>query len=96
VISSRGRLGQLSSNEPGHTPERKLTVPDLDSPARSSYVFLAVGIFLISCSAFYVWIGKASARFSWVYRAKEPGTFWSLIVMYFLGGLLFIGIFLLN
>jgi hypothetical protein len=31
-----------------------------------------------------------------VYRAKEPGVFWGVVAIYYLGGVLFIGIFLLN
>lgn len=67
-----------------------------DWPSRSSYLFLMAGIFLFSVAVVSTCTGKASTRFSWVYRAKEPVVFWLLVAMYYLGGLFFIGIFLLN
>ena len=39
--------------------------------------------------------GVTLARFSgWVYRAKEPNEFWWIVAIYYVGGVLFIGIFL--
>ena len=62
------------------------------------YAFLIFGA-LSSCSGlqslFGTLTGKTWALFyGWVYRAKEPNQFWSLVAIYYLVGVLFIGIFL--
>jgi hypothetical protein len=72
-------------------------MPDWFSrPIESPYIYLILGVFLFSLGVVWTCTGKASARFSWVYRAKEPVVFWLLVAMCYLGGVLFIGIFLLN
>ncbi len=38
--------------------------------------------------------GKASTRFSWVYRAEEPKEFWWVVAIQYLVGVLFLGTFL--
>jgi len=41
--------------------------------------------------------GKTLARGSgWVYRAKDPSTFWWVVAIYFVAGVLFIGGYLLS
>jgi hypothetical protein len=69
---------------------------DWESLLRPPYIFLIFGVTLFSAGVVSTCTGKASARFSWVYRAKEPVVFWWLVAFYYLGGVLFIGIFLLN
>jgi hypothetical protein len=59
----------------------------------SSYYFLILGVFLFSLGVVGTCTGKTSARFCWVYRAKEPVVFWLLVATYYLSGVLFIGIF---
>lgn len=40
-------------------------------------------------------LGKTRARIGrTIYRATEPTTFWSVVAIYYLGGLLFIGVYL--
>jgi hypothetical protein len=69
-------------------------MPDWFSrPIQSPYIYLILGVFLFSLGVVGTYTGKTSDRFSWVYRAEEPGAFWLLVAMYYLGGLLFIGIF---
>jgi len=51
----------------------------------------------ISFSLGVVWTctGKARTRFyGWVYRAEEPTQFWWVVAIYYLGGILLVGIFL--
>jgi hypothetical protein len=52
-----------------------------------------MGGFLFSMAVFSTFTGKTSARFCWVYRAKEPIVFWLVVAMYYLGGVCFIGYF---
>jgi hypothetical protein len=41
--------------------------------------------------------GKTLARGSgWIYRAKEPDVFWWAVAMYYLRGVLFIALYLLD
>jgi hypothetical protein len=68
---------------------------DWNSPIRSPYVFLILGVLSISAAAVFTRIGKVWVRFNgWVYRAKEPGSFWGEVAAYFLVGIVFIGYFL--
>jgi hypothetical protein len=69
---------------------------DWNTPIKSPHVFLLLGGTLITLALLWTCIGKASVRSSWVYRTKEPLMFWLLVGMYGLGGLLFIGVFLLS
>lgn len=59
------------------------------------YFFLIVGIVLISAATVWTCMGKVWVRFNgWVYRAKEPRSFWWEVALYYLGGVCFIGYFL--
>jgi hypothetical protein len=59
------------------------------------YIYLILGLISLSGAVVSTFTGKARARFSgWVYRANEPGQFWRLVAMYYVGAVLFIGIFL--
>lgn len=70
-------------------------MPDLHSQIRSPYFFLILGIILFSAAAAWTYTGKVRTRFQgWVCRTEEPNEFWWLVAMYYLGGILFIGIFL--
>jgi len=69
-------------------------MPDWNSPLRSPYIFLVAGIVLLSLGVASTCTGQVSGRFRWVYHTEEPGVFWWLVAIYFLGGVLFIGIYL--
>ena len=56
--------------------------------------FLALAAFLLLLGVYATLTGRASSRYRWVYRAKEPGMFWSLVAMYYLGGVCLAGYFL--
>ena len=64
------------------------------SDSGPSIGLLIGGVFLFFLGAVSMFTGKASARFSWVYRAEEPTQFWWVVAMYYLGGLFLIGYFL--
>jgi len=63
---------------------------------KSPYYFLILGVIFFSLGLVWTCTGKASARYRWVYRSQEPTAFWWVVAMYYLGGVLFIGIFLLR
>jgi hypothetical protein len=68
-----------------------------DSESTPSYILLTLGVISFFAGAVWTYTGKAWDRFhGWVYRAEEPTRFWWEVSMYFLVGVLFIGIFLLN
>jgi hypothetical protein len=68
---------------------------DWHSLLRPPYIFLMVGCFLFAAALVWTCIGKARTRFQgWVYCAEEPVVFWLVVVTYYLGGVLFIGLFL--
>jgi hypothetical protein len=70
-------------------------MPDWFSrPIKSPYVFLIIGISLFAAALVYMYTGKASTRYRWVYRTKEPHEFWWAVAMWCLGGVFFVGIFL--
>jgi RsiW-degrading membrane proteinase PrsW (M82 family) len=72
-----------------------LIMPAWFSLLRPPYIDLILGVILFSAAVVWTCTGKARTRFSgWVYRAAEPTQFWWVVAMYFLGGVLFIGIFL--
>jgi hypothetical protein len=63
----------------------------------SQYNFLIIGVLFFSGAVASTHAGKTRGRFSgWVYRAKEPGVFRFAVASYYLGGVLFIGRFLLR
>ena len=64
-------------------------------PIKSPYFFLIVGVILISAAMVWTYMGKVWVRFNgWVYRAKEPVSFWGEVAVYYLGGIWFFGYFL--
>jgi hypothetical protein len=69
-------------------------MPDLFSLLTPPDICLAMGVFLFSMAGYSTVTGKTSARFRWVYRAKEPVVFWLVVATYCLSGVVFIGIFL--
>jgi hypothetical protein len=72
-----------------------LFMSDWHSLLRPPYIFLMVGCFLFAAAVVWTCIGKARTRFQgWVYCAEEPVVFWLVVVTYYLGGVLFIGLFL--
>jgi RsiW-degrading membrane proteinase PrsW (M82 family) len=72
-----------------------LFTPDWNSPIRSPYFYLVVGLIAFSAAVIWTCTGKAWIRFhGWVYRAREPKRFWWEVAMDCLIGVIFIGIFL--
>lgn len=70
-------------------------MPNWNAPIRSPYLFLILGVISISGAAAFTYMGKVWVRFNgWVYRAKEPKTFWWEVVLDFLIGVVFVGYFL--
>lgn len=60
------------------------------------YVFLLAGVISLFGAVFGMCTGKTWARFhGWVYRAEEPNDFWTLVAAYYLGGVIFVGLFLI-
>jgi hypothetical protein len=58
------------------------------------YILLILGLALFLAAVVSTCTGKTLARFrGLVYRAKEPSDFWWLVTIYFLGAVLFIGLF---
>ena len=63
----------------------------------SHYIYLVLGVIAFCAAVVWTCTGKARTRFhGWVYRAEEPTTFWWVVATYYLGGVFFIGIFLLR
>jgi hypothetical protein len=72
-----------------------LLLPDLNSLLKPPFIFLILGIFFTSAAVVYTCMGKVWVRFNgWVYRTEEPRVFWGEVIVYYLGGLLFLGYFL--
>jgi len=66
-----------------------------NTPIRSPYLFLILGGISLSAAVVWTCTGKAWVRFcGWVYRAEEPKRFWSEVATYYVGGIVFLGIFL--
>jgi hypothetical protein len=60
-------------------------------------VFLTVGLISISGAAFFAYTGKVWVRFSgWVYRETKPRVFWGEVAAYFLVGVFFCWILLVQ
>jgi hypothetical protein len=66
-------------------------MPDLFS--NPPYVLLILGFASILAAVVSVCTGKTFYR-GLVYRAKDPSEFWWLVAISFLGGVLFVGMFL--
>jgi hypothetical protein len=74
-----------------------LLIPDLYRFLWDRYICLILGVILFSAAVVWTYKGKAWARFhGWVYRAEEPIQFWLIVAVCYLGGVLFIGMFLYN
>ena len=68
---------------------------ELSRLLRPPYIFLILGVISIFAAAIFACTGKVWVRFNgWVYRAKEPRSFWGEVAAYLLVGLCFIGYFL--
>jgi hypothetical protein len=62
---------------------------------RPPYIFLMLGTVSVLAAVVFTSTGKVWVRFNgWVYRTKEPRSFWGEVAAYFLVGLCFIGYFL--
>jgi hypothetical protein len=62
---------------------------------RPPYIYLTLGVVFSFAGVASTLAGKTVGRAGgWAYRAKEPIQFWLGVVLYFLGGVLFIGRFL--
>ena len=69
----------------------------LDPLLRPPLIYLVLGVITLSVAVVSTCTGKTWGRFGgwvWVYRAKEPNEFWWVVAIYYLGSVLFIGIFL--
>jgi hypothetical protein len=61
----------------------------------SQYYYLIIGVFFFAGAVVSTAAGKTSARTGrWIYRAKEPSTFWWVVAMYYLGALFFVALYL--
>lgn len=61
------------------------------------YIFAIIGAIFFLAAAVFVYTGRAWVRFEgWVYRAKEPKWFWWEVLLYCLGGVFFIFIYLIS
>jgi hypothetical protein len=61
----------------------------------SPYVLLILGAITFFGAVISTYTGKSWGRFGgFVYRAKEPKQFWQLVAIYYLGSVIFIGMFL--
>jgi hypothetical protein len=57
-------------------------MPDLHSFLALRFMYLAFGIISFFAAVSGVSTGKVSGRFVWVYRAKDPKTFWALVATF--------------
>lgn len=68
---------------------------DLHSQSSSPYILVILGGILFCAGVVWTCTGKARTRsHGWVYRAQEPIVFWLVVAAYYLGALLFIGLYL--
>lgn len=59
------------------------------------YTLFDFGLFSLFLAVVYTLLGKVGLRGGgWIYRAGEPRRYWSTVAMYYLGGVLFIVLFL--
>jgi hypothetical protein len=66
-----------------------------NTPIRSPYYFLIVGLISFSAAVASTCAGKTYGRYGgWASRAKEPTDFWWTVAIYYFGGVCFIGYFL--
>ena len=71
-----------------------IVISDLYSLLRPPYIYLVFAFISFSAGVVSTCTGIACSRGGWAYRAKEPTQFWWTVVLYFLGGVFFIGYFL--
>jgi len=58
-------------------------------------ILLILGVISFCAAVVWTCTGKARTRsHGWVYRAREPIVFWVVVATYYLGGLLFVGLYL--
>ena len=68
---------------------------NLDSLLNPKFIYFILGVIFLSAAVVSTCTGKTIARYKgWVYRAKEPSDFWWGVAIYFLAGILGIGIYL--
>jgi hypothetical protein len=66
-----------------------------DSSSSSPFGLMIFGMFSFFLAVVGTCTGEAWARFGRViYRKREPKRFWSLVAMYYLGGICFVGYYL--
>jgi hypothetical protein len=59
--------------------------------------FLLIGIVLLLMAAVFTLTGETVERYhGMVYRAEEPKRFWWDVALFYLGGIFFIALYLLN
>jgi hypothetical protein len=70
-------------------------MPDWDSLLNSKFIYLVLGLIFLSAAVTSACTGKTIARYrGWVYRDKNPSDFWWVVAIYWLAGMLGIGIYL--
>jgi hypothetical protein len=68
---------------------------DWNSPIKSPYYFLIVGVISLCVAVISTFTGKIYGRYGgWASRAKEPTEFWWTVTIAYFGGVCFIGYFL--
>jgi hypothetical protein len=72
-------------------------MPDWNSLQTPPYIRLIFGIIFFAAGVVSTCAGKTYGRYGgWAYRAKEPTQFWLAVAIYYLGGILCVGLFLLS
>lgn len=75
-----------------------MAIPDIDQYSfliDGQHRFLLIGIILLIATAIFTLSGETLERYhGFVSRTEEPKRFWWDVVLYFLGGLFFIGLYL--
>jgi hypothetical protein len=68
---------------------------DWDSLLNPKLIYFILGVIFLLAAMVSACAGKTIARYKgWVYRDKEPSDFWWGVAIYFLAGLLGVGIYL--
>lgn len=58
------------------------------------FILLILGVASFCAALVWTYTGKARTRSGWVYRPKEPIVFWFVVATYYLGAILFLGLYL--
>jgi hypothetical protein len=75
--------------------DQALVLPDLDSLLKPTHMYVVLGIIFFSAAVASTCAGKTYGQYGgWAYRIKEPAKFWWAVAAYYLGGILFFGMFL--